>query len=196
MVFQPLLALVCQAANMVALRITSAALIAFAAFSVPSVTAQEQAQNAETVWLSEHNKARADFGVKPLVWSDKLTKEAEGWAIKLAREGRIYHSSRETRNGTGENLWMGSTGWFRPKQMTDGFINEKQYFKPGVFPRISKTGNWADVGHYTAIVWPETQQVGCALAKGPRMDVLVCRYYPAGNIIGTELRPRTDIAAR
>ena len=181
---------------MVALRILSSAFMAAAMVAGPIALAQDQDTAAELEWLDEHNKARAEFGVAPLVWSDKLSKDAEDWAAKLAKEGRLNHSSRESRDGTGENLWMGSTGWFAPAQMTDGFINEKQFFKPGVFPQVSKTGNWADVGHYTAIVWPETEQVGCALSKGARMDVLVCRYYPAGNIVGTELRPKTAIAAR
>ncbi len=180
---------------MVVPRILSSALIAVAAFAAPVALAQDQDTAAEVAWLDEHNKARADFGAEPLVWSDKLSKDAEKWAAKLAKEGRLYHSSRDSRDGTGENLWMGSTGWFAPTQMTDGFINEKQYFKPGVFPKVSTTGNWADVGHYTAIVWPETEEVGCALSKGPRMDVLVCRYYPSGNIVGTDLRPVTATPA-
>lgn len=177
-------------------RILPAALVALAVIATPGAIAKGQLQSAESQWLDEHNKARTEFGVAPLVWSDKLSKDAENWAAKLAREGRLYHSPRDARRGSGENLWMGSTGWFRPTQMTDGFIDEKRYFRPGVFPNVSTTGKWSDVGHYTAIVWPETKQVGCALAKGPRMDVLVCRYYPAGNIVGTELRPRTDFASR
>jgi hypothetical protein len=57
-------------------------------------------------------------------------------------------------------------------------------FQRGVFPAVSRTGNWEDVGHYTQIVWPTTTRVGCAIASTSRTDYLVCRYSPAGNIDG------------
>jgi hypothetical protein len=53
---------------------------------------------------------------------------------------------------------------------------------------VSRTGNWSDVGHYTQIVWPASQRVGCATASNRANDYLVCRYLPAGNIVGTVLR--------
>ncbi len=61
---------------------------------------------------------------------------------------------------------------------------ERDKFRAGTFPQVSRTGNWADVGHYTQLIWPRTQEVGCAVAKGAVNDVLVCRYSPAGNIVG------------
>ena len=64
-------------------------------------------------------------------------------------------------------------------------------FRPGVFPDVSRTGRWSDVGHYTQIIWPETQEVGCATALNASHEVLVCRYWPAGNVIGYRLDPQT-----
>jgi hypothetical protein len=61
---------------------------------------------------------------------------------------------------------------------------EQHYFVPGIFPDVSKTGNWADVGHYTQMVWRTTTAVGGARATGGGNDVLVCRYSPPGNVIG------------
>ena len=60
----------------------------------------------------------------------------------------------------------------------------QQYFVPGIFPPVSMTGNGADVGHYTQIVWRKTTEVGGAIATGGGNDVLVCRYSQPGNIIG------------
>ena len=52
------------------------------------------------------------------------------------------------------------------------------------------------MGHYTQIVWPETREVGRAMASGQRFDVLVCRYWPSGNVIGHAIAPRTKVAKR
>jgi len=34
------------------------------------------------------------------------------------------------------------------------------------------------------VVWRDTQEVGCAVATARGNDVLVCRYWPAGNVWG------------
>jgi pathogenesis-related protein 1 len=37
--------------------------------------------------------------------------------------------------------------------------------------------------HYTQIVWPATEEVGCGMAVCPALgQVWVCNYRPAGNI--------------
>ena len=62
-------------------------------------------------------------------------------------------------------------------------------FFPGIFPATSRTGNWIDVGHYTQMIWPTSQRIGCALASTRSTDYLVCRYSPAGNIDGRWVGP-------
>jgi hypothetical protein len=44
------------------------------------------------------------------------------------------------------------------------------------------------VAHYTQIVWPTTQRVGCATASNRSSDYLVCRYLPTGNLVGVVMR--------
>ena len=79
---------------------------------------------------------------------------------------------------------MGSHGVFSVEAMVGGWASEKRWFAPGTFPSVSRTGNWMDVAHYTQMIWPATQRVGCALASTGRVDYLVCRYATAGNIDG------------
>jgi len=102
----------------------------------------------------------------------------------MAMTGRFQHSNRSLRRGTGENLWMGTRGAFSVQAMVGGWASERRWFKPGIFPNVSRTGNWVDVGHYSQMIWPSTTRVGCALASTPRIDYLVCRYAGAGNIDG------------
>ena len=132
--------------------------------------------------LIAHNLERDRVGVPRLRWSAKLAGDAQAWADNLARNKRFEHS--QNRGDAGENLWMGSAERFTAEQMIGGFVQEVRHFRPGQFPDVSTTGRWADVGHYTQLVWRDTQQVGCAVARGPANDVLVCRYWPAGNVIG------------
>ncbi|MDJ0644313.1 MAG: CAP domain-containing protein [Erythrobacter sp.] len=167
-----------------------------AAFTLPLGIVHSRDDTAEAVWLAAHNAERAEFGSRPLEWNGELAQDARRWARKLAREGRIRHAPIDAREGQGENLWMGTRGYFRPEQMIDSFASEKRHFRSGTFPQVSSTGNWADVGHYTQIVWRDTRKVGCALEQGRQFDVLVCRYWPAGNVIGTRIAPQAQLASR
>jgi hypothetical protein len=134
--------------------------------------------------LAAHNAERARAGLPPLQWDNELGTAAAAYAQQMAFTGQFAHSNRQARRGTGENLWMGTHGAFSVEAMVGGWSSEKQWFVPGVFPNNSRTGNWADVGHYTQMIWPTTSRVGCAIASTPRIDYLVCRYAGAGNIDG------------
>jgi len=142
--------------------------------------------------LELHNDARDDEGLPALRWSAELARAAEPWARQLASEGRLRHASRAERGEAGENLWMGTAGFFGPDEMMDRFLEEERMFRPGTFPDVSTTGRWQDVAHYTQIIWPQTEQVGCALASGREMEVLVCRYWPAGNYFGRPVGRQAD----
>ena len=161
-----------------------------------SAGALAQNTQAERAWLQEHNAARSDFGSPPLRWSARLAREAQTWAESLAVRNTLIHSRLQERGEAGENLWMGSRGYFTPSRMIASFVDERADFVPGRFPQVSRTGRWSDVGHYTQIVWPQTREVGCAMASGPQFDTLVCRYWPAGNRIGETIRPASKFSRR
>jgi hypothetical protein len=133
--------------------------------------------------LSAHNRYREEVGVLPMIWSDTLATHAQQWANYLASIDSLQHSSG---TGEGENLWAGyPSHYFTYTQMVDYWGAEKRYFINGVFPYVSTTGNWQDVGHYTQMIWQNTLQCGCGLAtSATNWDYLVCRYNPPGNAIG------------
>jgi uncharacterized protein YkwD len=134
--------------------------------------------------LRLHNEERVRMGAPALAWSDGLSADALFWARELARRGTLEHAPYRMRGGAGENLFAGTARAYALKTMIGAFIAERRDFVPGRFPDISRTGRWEDVGHYTQMIWAGTRQVGCAQASGGGRDVLVCRYWPAGNIIG------------
>ena len=158
---------------------------ALLAAAVPAhAAAQSFAAQFPARILAAHNAIRAQAGVMPLVWDNALGSAAAAYAQQMALTARFEHSNRKARPGTGENLWMGSHGAFSVEAMVGGWASERRFFTPGMFPNVSRTGDWEDVGHYTQLIWPTTQRVGCALASTPRIDYLVCRYAGAGNIDG------------
>ena len=134
--------------------------------------------------LAVHNMERARVHSPPLRWDPALAAAAAAYGPALARAGRLQHSPRASRPGQRENLWMGSRGAFGPEQMVGSWIAEKKDFRPGIFPHVSRTGNWSDVSHYTQLIWKGTTHVGCAVHQSGQWDYLICRYSPPGNLDG------------
>lgn len=134
--------------------------------------------------LALHNRERAAVGAPGLRWDARLAAAAAAYGPSLAARGRLAHSPQESRPGQGENLWMGTAGGYSLEEMIGSWAAEKRYFRPGMFPDVSSSGNWSDVGHYTQMIWAGTTSMGCAIHQAPRWDYLICRYAPAGNIVG------------
>jgi hypothetical protein len=132
--------------------------------------------------LNAHNSYRSQVGVPQIAWSDTLARQSQEWANHLSSKGLFQHSGT---SGQGENLWIGTSRRFSFTQMVGTWGKEKQHFVRGTFPNVSNTGNWADVGHYTQMVWRNTTQVGCAGVDGGDGNYrLVCRYVSPGNVRG------------
>ena len=147
--------------------------------------------------LKAHNKYRQELNIAPLVWSNALSKASVTWARHLSgRNANIYHDPNI--NGRyGENLAMSNTGDSFTTFVHD-WASEKKCFQYGVFPENAKiagctvkTGKRGNtiimenvVGHYTQIIWRNTRRVGCAFSRKGKQDYLVCRYHPAGNVVG------------
>jgi len=143
--------------------------------------------------LAAHNAERRRWRAPPLVWNEGLARDAAAYARNLAALGYLRHASMTGMAAPqGENLWMGTKGAFSYRDMMDGFLEERSDYVAGALPHISRTGNWADTGHYSQIIWRTTTAVGCAIASSRDFDFLVCRYDPAGNIWGK----RADEGAR
>jgi hypothetical protein len=146
--------------------------------------------------LKAHNAERAAFGAPPLEWSGVLAANAREFAGALARTGRLAHASRTGRGVERENINQGMLGW-NVDQMLANWLRERANFVPGTFPNVSRTGRWDDIGHYSQMIWPTTEEVGCGLVPGSGFQWLVCRYSPGGNRDGETvgLPPPPDLVA-
>jgi hypothetical protein len=171
------------------------ALPAALSFAIAAPAAAQALDPISIRLLASQNAERARVGVPPLAWDRALAASAASYGPVLAALGRLQHSPRDTRPGQRENLWMGTRGAFSPERMVSTWISERRFFRPGIFPDVSTTGNWLDVSHYTALIWPTTTRVGCAIHQTPDWDFLICRYSPPGNIDGRPI-PQTAAGLR
>ena len=158
----------------------------------PWLDRRPQARGAgqlRSAMIAGHNEARRRYGVAPLVWDEALARDAAVYARQMARSGRFEHDHQGGRSPRqGENLFMGTRGAYSYAEMIGLLVDEGRYFRPGRFPNVSRTGSVWHVGHYTQIIWPTSQRVGCATGSNRANDYLVCRYQPPGNVDGTILR--------
>jgi len=119
--------------------------------------------------LDAHNAARARYGAAPLLWSKTLTDFAQ----TVSNTCRFAHS-----NGPyGENLAIGSG--LSCKAALDLWVAEESKWPPGGTPGFSSA-----TGHFSAVVWKSTTQVGCATRSCSGRNFVTCSYNPAGNVLG------------
>ena len=123
-------------------------------------------------YIAQRNRAVAPL--RPLTWSTSLADQAQGWANIIGPLGQLCHSN----SGQGENLadapsvGGGVSLW----------VNEGSLYQ---WPTPITAG--APYLHYTQMVWRNSTYFGCGEAPSARYPgnvVLVCRYSPAGNIVG------------
>jgi pathogenesis-related protein 1 len=134
----------------------------------------------EKEMLDTQNAVRARVGVPPLTWSGKLARVAQEWADRLAKEGAFRH---RPNSPWGQNLSDVTGTEYVPQQIVNGWAGEAKDFDVAANQR--KEGRMC--GHYTQLVWRDTKQVGCAVARGGNREVWVCEYSPPGNYVG--MRP-------
>lgn len=140
------------------------------------------------IMLAGHNEARGAAGVGPLQWDAQLAVDAETYAREMAETDRFQHSTgRRGKEPQGENLWVGTRLDYSYAEMVALWVDERRAFKPGIVPDVSVTGDFAHVAHYVHIIWPTTRRFGCAVAGNDRLEYLVCRYAPPGNMAGRRL---------
>ncbi|GAQ89259.1 hypothetical protein KFL_005040030 [Klebsormidium nitens] len=141
------------------------------------------------LFLDAHNAARSAVGVQPIKWNTTLAIFAQAWANNQKINASCAMAHRPT-SGPNKRIYGENIAWnggFKSSatQITNLWAGESIYYN-----RTSNTCTPGKVcGHYTAIVWAKTTQLGCAVVACPdptyRMTQFwVCNYWPNGNIIG------------
>jgi pathogenesis-related protein 1 len=167
---------ICYSADVRLIRTALALLLAPAPCAVPQTVS---AGGLSREMLTAHNRVRSRVAVPPLAWSGEIAAVAQQWADHLLTTGRFVHRPKAQY---GENLYevRGTAGGATPAQVVAGWAGEVKDYDAA--RNTCRAG--AMCGHYTQLVWRDTKQVGCAVARQRTREVWVCNYGPPGNWIG------------
>lgn len=147
------------------------------------VPPEEPSDFGATGEAASHNEVRATAlptpspPLDPLTWDPELAEIAR----QYAQNCRWEHSQAP---GLGENLYA-STFPADLDEAVESWASEDAYYDYG-------SNTCTNVcGHYTQVVWRETERVGCGYADCGSIEglgwsgrVWVCNYEPAGNVNG------------
>ena len=125
--------------------------------------------------LAAHTAARARVEVPPLAWSQGLAARAQDWADHLLAHRQFMH---RPKSPYGENLFEIDGGSASPAQVVRSWASESRNYD------YSSNRCRGVCGHYTQVVWGDTKEVGCAVARGAGREIWVCDYDPPGNWAG------------
>lgn len=135
----------------------------------PSAPGEGNIGEKET-FLRFHNLKRCWHSAPAITWNQQLADEARAYASAC----RFAH---DPNNGGrfGENLAIGYPDII--KSQDAWYMEYLQYdFQRGGFSPAT--------GHFTQMVWIGSSELGCARVQCPQGPYDICRYKPAGNVIG------------
>lgn len=107
----------------------------------------------------------------------------------------IYAHSKAIGDGEyGQNIGAGFAAEDVAYMITNGMYNGEIRLYPGPYGGEPDMSNFEAWGHYSQIVWADTQEVGCYTTQcdsglqnvEPNVGKVftVCNYYPTGNWLG------------
>jgi hypothetical protein len=136
--------------------------------------------------LDAHNEHRDNHSVAALKWSDDLASIAQ----EHARTCYYKHNTNIGGGGYGQNIGAGADAEHSPAMISNLMYNGEFGFYPGYDgePDMENFEKW---GHFSQILWKETEEVGCATVYCPgglgntgkniSPYFLVCDYKPSGR---------------
>ena len=173
---------------------------------------REFSEEGKQIILDKHNDlrrrvAKGEEGGQPeasnmkkLVWSNQLAAVAQRWADQCTFG---HDSERSKTDGTyvGQNAFFGSASQVSDKAAIMAAIGDSAQswydevrdpgFNPdNIDPYIFTKGT----GHYTQVVWADTQEVGCGWVyyteDGWQHSLVVCNYAVGGNMASDPMYKR------
>ena len=146
----------------------------------------EENFNWNTVYnelISTHNTKRQNHGVSSLSKLTAIEANCQQTANNCKENESLIHSTGTYQSQPlGQNLYM-----YAGRAPTGSEITEKWYSEEANYDYVNgKSSNGGVIGHFTQLVWKNTNKIGCAYAQGKYKTYspafyVCCNYYPAGN---------------
>ena len=142
---------------------------------------QQKLSSEAAEYLAAHNQVRQMKGMPPLQWDEKLAKYAQAWA-----EQRIDDCDHKHHSGGpyGENTYWEEYDESTPAEVTRVWTDEERnYDQSRLECKCKPETSQCMCGHYTQVVWGETERVGCGntTCNDEQGLLVVCSYDPPGN---------------
>jgi pathogenesis-related protein 1 len=159
-------------------------------FGLPGTASADLDVSQKDQLVAQHNQYRAEVGSPPLAWDDTVAASSQAYADQLLPTVQTQGLVHDPNTPYGENLfyaWSSGDGATAPNPLDAlaSWYGEKALYDANPQPVANPVQPW---GHYSQMVWKDTQRVGCGAASGFQNGqwdtVVVCRYDPAGNIVG------------
>jgi hypothetical protein len=156
-------------------------------------------------FTAAHNAKRAMVDVepplKPLRWDDQVAAIAQAWADTLAASCSASIEHSPPPRPYGENIaaffgfGFGSGPIGSAAEVVENWYGEVECWEYGTINGSEQCDMQCTsamfsngCGHYTQVVWADTQRVGCGYAAcdagGESREYWVCSYDPPGNYQG------------
>ena len=153
--------------------------------TVESICKEGELTALEQTILDAHNALRANHeGTEPLCYAESgadVTFISQSWADSMAEEKSMHHSSGEY----GENLaYKGSSGDRVGQEQAYILASKSWYSEIEDWNFAESKANGGVTGHFTQLVWKESQQLNCGYAEFENdynSHYVVCQYFPRGN---------------
>ena len=161
----------------------------------PGGTTNPLAQDVIDAFVAAHNQARGgplnptpSPPLPPVSWDAILGDSVYNYAVRCQGSGDLlsHNANRSTDYQTlggsgyvGENIFGTSGSGATPDDAVTAWMSEAP-----LFDYATNTGN---AGHYTQVVWRNTERIGCAIVDCPALtyhNTVICDYAPGGNISG------------
>lgn len=111
-------------------------------------------------------------------WDDQVAAYAEQYASMRMGDCALQHSQG---GPYGENLALGSGDFMTGTYAVEMWVEEQANYDYD----SNTCADGEQCGHYTQVVWSDSNRVGCARVQCDNGWYFVtCNYSPPGNVIG------------
>ncbi|XP_029294651.1 Golgi-associated plant pathogenesis-related protein 1-like [Cottoperca gobio] len=125
-------------------------------------------------FLKAHNTYRTKHSAPLMTLNSEMSASAQKWADHLATSTMKHSGSQDGENIY--NMWSSSTINLTGKEAVDSWYSEiKEY-------NWSTPGYNSKTGHFTQVVWKNSNELGVGMATDGNKVFVVGQYRPAGNV--------------